>query len=541
MAQLTFRSLTHHPRYKQVPLTVGASAAGSGWSTRKILLASCTFGLSILVTFSVSILIEQAATGNFRIEKNADRASVDVDSASKSLSSSHTVGEVSYANVHRVSMQRILHRSVRGNGNSTQVSPPMKHMYGMIGNVHSDSQLTMGLGERARGMAAGADDYVRWSAVTQLVSAVMCMKAIEEELIQWDDDVYTYIPELEACLLCNLRVLTWNDTANSIVTGTQAVPSTSQIKVSHLLTHKSGNAHLLWRQGQWTLPGLVGQSVADEEFIWDAYPEHAKKINTGMSTTGECPSNDASLKASLAIPLVRAPGEAARPGNGYAIAGAVLTEALRRKNHTCQTAAEYMRKKILDPLGMTDTWIARVEVPPADVSTRLAEAFLLRVADPTLTNDGFLDQHPRNNVSFNYLYSSTGAPTWSSDVLGDSYYCLIQGSYEAKLARDDNTRGAGGVETELTGPLHDLSKFFYMMTFKGMSKTGKRVISESSVRFLLNPTTTPTSEELRYFQGSGQFGIALPEDLNHALAGGVTQELASLPYPIGPTTYTYTS
>lgn len=102
-----------------------------------------------------------------------------------------------------------------------------------------------------------------------------------------------------------------------------------------------------------------------------------------------------------------------------------------------------------------------------------------------------------------YTYGAASGffqPVWMSDIPGDSYYCMAQGSYLAPGNVSNDVYGASGIETSMTGTLADLGKFVRMIIREGLGDDGTRVLSTQSVHFMLQPTTYPTTEELRYFQ-----------------------------------------
>jgi CubicO group peptidase (beta-lactamase class C family) len=420
----------------------------------------------------------------------------------------------------------------------SQLDPPLKHVYGMIGNAHSGAEVVVALGQRARDSAATSGDYIRWSAFSQVAASVLLMKAIEEGLLSYDDEVRTYFPEMDSD---NLQKLC-HDPVTNLPNGTERV--VVQTTIRHLMTFRSGRTYLFWRQGSYLLPGLFGSIAIDEEFMWSVYPELAQNMATGVTSTGACPSSDASLMATVGLPLVHIPGNEPRLGNDYAIVGAVIAGALRAKNHTLRTASEYLRAKVLDPLGMADTWVARAEDPPADVRERLAGAFIMRMGPPGQLNDGHMDPLPLNGVPDDYTYglqSNFFEPTFLEDVPGDSYYCIAQGSYLAPANASNDHYGASGLETSLTGTMQDLGTFIRMLAKGGVADDGTRVVSQQSIDFLKQPTTDPDTEQLRYFQGGGDFGFALPDQHAYSLLGGVPSRATALQYPTTATTFTYTS
>lgn len=381
--------------------------ARKGKTKKRGRVANCVTWTSVVVVVSASaivstaLLIELLATGNLKLAERvtpADHSHASDGSLPQpppptpSAATSPppppgapppTATSVQFTRRHTDLVAAALDATIQPDyAGGNQVDPPLKHAYGMIGNAFSRAELIVGRGERARGVGAQSTDYVRWSAFTQIVAAVAVVKAVEEGLLGYDDEVRQYLPEMDSANLRQLR----HDSVTGLPNGTQ--PVLEQTTVRHLMTFRSGQTYLLWRQGLYLLPGLFGSIATDEEYIWNAHPEVATKMATGVVATGECPSSDESLLATIGMPLSHAPGQVPRLGNGYAIVGAVLAGALRAKNHTHRSASAYTRARVLDPLGMTETWFARTEDPPADVASRLAEAFLMRMADPAQVNEG---------------------------------------------------------------------------------------------------------------------------------------------------------
>lgn len=77
---------------------------------------------------------------------------------------------------------------------------------------------------------------------------------------------------------------------------------------------------------------------------------------------------------------------------------------------------------------------------------------------------------------------------------------MVQGSYLAPANHSKNTYGASGIETSLVSTMADVGKFLRMIIKEGVGDDGTRVLNRQSIHFLLQPTTNPTTEALRYFQ-----------------------------------------
>jgi CubicO group peptidase (beta-lactamase class C family) len=539
-----------------LPVLVGKDSAPPApppKPTRRVRSVWVVVGITLVVVLVVlALLVEQLVTGNLRLGARVEPAEHTHDAQQTAAATLATataavaVDQVSAAayvtdalitTAHREATTDLLDNTILPSNSALKADPPLKHAYGLIGNANTHTELVIGRGERSRGVSASARDYLRWGAFSQVPAAVVFMIAVEEGIMGIEDEVRQYLPELDAA---NLRVLR-HDASTGLPNSTEEVKV--QITLRHLLTQRSGHTYLFWRLGAYMLPSLFGSSARDEAYIWENYPEQSRKMSPNEIATGACPDYDGFVHALMQTPLVHAPGETPRLGPGYVLAGAMLTAALRQMNHSIPDAAQYMRSRLLDPLHMTDTYLARVEDPPADVGDRLAEAFLLRMGPPDELGDGHLDPAPRNGVPGDYIFGDAyPEAVWTSDVPQDSYYCLVQGSYESAASPSNNTRyGSGGIHTSLTGTLANMGAFIRMIINEGVGDDGARIVSRQSIAYLLNPTTTPTEEELRYFQAGGEFGRVLPEDHSFSLAGGVPLLSNNLPFPIAQTTYTYTT
>lgn len=536
---LSFRSLVEPPgrsRRGFLPLPEPRYEVQTPRASRGVRPIWVVAGVALaFVLVVLALFVEHLLAGNLRLAARA--APAEHTHVTQEVSAVAPVSEALVTTAHREAVLRVLDQAVLAGTSGTHADPPLKHAYGLVGNAHTHTELRMGRGERTRNVGARPDDYLRWGSFSQVAAAVLFLIAVEEGVMGIEDEVRQYLPELDAA---NLRVLR-HDSATGYPNATGEVKV--QITLRHLLTQRSGHTYLFWRLGAYMLPGMFGASAIDESYLWQAYPELSRALSPNEITTGACPDYDAFVGALTQMPLVHAPGATPRLGPGYVLAGAVLTAALRQRNHSIPDAAQYMRARLLDPLRMRDTYLARVEDPPADVHERLAEAFLMRMAPPDELGDGFMDPAPRNGVPSDYTFGDAfPEAVWASDVPGDSYTCLIQTSYAAPANHTTNSvYGSGGIHTSLTGSLADMGTFIRMIVNGGVGDDGERIVSRQSIAYLLNPTTTPTEEELRYFQAGGEFGRVLPEDHSFSLAGGVPLLSNNLPYPISQTTYTLTT
>ena len=159
-------------------------------------------------------------------------------------------------------------------------------------------------------------DTVFWVAsITKLVTAIAALQLVEREMITWDEPLARYLPYLGEA-----KVLSEN--SNDLI------ELAKPITLRHLLTHTAGFGYETW-----------SRRVAD----------YVRR--TGM------PSLNTGSLASLQMPLVFQPGEKRCYGIGLDWAGLLISEL------SGQRLADYVRARILDPLGMHDTSFDRFGGP----------------------------------------------------------------------------------------------------------------------------------------------------------------------------------
>jgi methyl acetate hydrolase len=153
------------------------------------------------------------------------------------------------------------------------------------------------------------DSIFRIASMTKPVTSLAAMMLVEEGRIGLDDPVAKHLPEFE-----RVRVLTtFNDRDGTFESRAPARPMT----VRHLLTHTSGFAY-----------PFVDARIA--------------KIDDGSRKRFE-------------VPLLHDPGDRFTYGPSTAVLGLVVEKASGRR------LDEFVKARIFEPLGMTDTFYA---VPP---------------------------------------------------------------------------------------------------------------------------------------------------------------------------------
>lgn len=170
----------------------------------------------------------------------------------------------------------------------------------------------------ARGKAMRADALFRIYSMTKPVTAVALLMLMEENAVALDDPVHRYIPGFE-----NLRVCTGGNLAD----GFQSAPSPRPMKVIDLLRHMSGLTY-----------GIHYRTDLDAAY---------RKLGIAeMNTDGGLAAMIAQLET---LPLEFAPGAVWN----YSVASDVLGYLVEKISG--QNFGDFVRQRILRPLGMTDT------------------------------------------------------------------------------------------------------------------------------------------------------------------------------------------
>lgn len=184
--------------------------------------------------------------------------------------------------------------------------------------VNREQQLFLGgAGKRdvAKASDLTTDAIFRIASMTKPITSLAVMQLQEEGKIGFDDPITKYLPEWERA-----RVLTsFNDADRTF----QSRPPARPITVRHLLTHTSG----------------IGYSFADARLA---------KLDDGKH-----PEVD--------MPLLHDPGDRFTYGPNTAVLGYIVEKV------SGQTLDAFLKARILDPLGMRDTFF----VVPAEKRDRV--------------------------------------------------------------------------------------------------------------------------------------------------------------------------
>jgi CubicO group peptidase (beta-lactamase class C family) len=175
-----------------------------------------------------------------------------------------------------------------------------------------------------RGKKMREDAIFRIYSMTKPITAVALMMLVEEGRIGLDDDVHTFIPSWknQRVYLSGIPSLTTN-TAGQFLTA----PPKRRMKVIDLVTHTSGLTY-----------GFLMRTAVDAEY-------RRQKIGDFQTPGGL----DAFVEQLANVPLDFSPGE----HWNYSVSIDVMGYLVQKLSG--QTFGEFLRTRIFEPLGMTDT------------------------------------------------------------------------------------------------------------------------------------------------------------------------------------------
>lgn len=173
------------------------------------------------------------------------------------------------------------------------------------------------------------DAIFRIASLTKPIAAVAAMSLIEEGLLHLEEPIDELLPEM-----ANRRVLRSVDGDLD-----DTVPARRPITVEDLLSYRSGYGSVMAPPGSYPI-----QRAIDEAGL-AAGPDAAEF------------GPDEWIKRLGALPLVHQPGTAWMYHTGAEVLGVLIERAAG------QAFAGFLRERIFEPLGMTDTGF---HVPPAD-------------------------------------------------------------------------------------------------------------------------------------------------------------------------------
>jgi CubicO group peptidase (beta-lactamase class C family) len=180
-----------------------------------------------------------------------------------------------------------------------------------------------GMADNSAGIKIYNDAIFRIASQTKAITSTAVMMLWEEGKFKLDDPVSEYIPEFK-----NARIL---DTFNEQDTTYTSVPSEKEITIRHLITHTSG----------------IGYGVIDSDPRFKAI--YHKAGITDLFTT-ENISIEESVKKLASLPLHHTPGEKFTYSEGLDVLGYFIEVV------SGLPFDQFLKTRIFDPLGMTDTW-----------------------------------------------------------------------------------------------------------------------------------------------------------------------------------------
>jgi len=180
-----------------------------------------------------------------------------------------------------------------------------------------------GLADNSTGIKIYNDAIFRIASQTKAITSTAVMMLWEEGKFKLDDPVSKYIPEFKNALIL--------DTFNEKDTTYTSVPSDKEITIRHLITHTSG----------------IGYGVIDSDPRFKAI--YHKAGITDLFTTEDI-SIEESVKKLAALPLHHTPGEKFTYSEGLDVLGYFIEVV------SGLPFDKFLKTRIFDPLGMTDTW-----------------------------------------------------------------------------------------------------------------------------------------------------------------------------------------
>ncbi len=175
---------------------------------------------------------------------------------------------------------------------------------------------TTGSAEIEKGIAFNKDTVVRIFSMTKPITSVAAMMLYEEGCFHLDEPIANFLPEFK-----DTPVWTGSGDISS------TVPQESPIQVKHVFTHTSGLTY-----------GFMNTNVVDEEYRRREIQSPSPHVDL-----------EAWIKDAAEIPLICQPGSEWN----YSISTDVLGRLV--EVWSGQTLDEFFRKRIFEPLDMTDT------------------------------------------------------------------------------------------------------------------------------------------------------------------------------------------
>lgn len=212
-----------------------------------------------------------------------------------------------------------------------------------------------GMADRERGYAADLDTVWRIYSMTKPITAALIMDLREDGLLDLDDPVSRYIPELAA-----MQVVSAGSDGTPVFT-----PQARPMTIKDLLLHRAGMGY-----------GIFG----------DANPVESAYAKAGLFDPAE--TLDIKMQKLAKLPLL------AQPGDGWYYSYSIDVLGRIAELVTGERLGDVMQSRLFSPLGMSET---SFRVQP-DQKARFASNYLLSAAGTYTVQDdsqtsGFLNEN----------------------------------------------------------------------------------------------------------------------------------------------------
>lgn len=425
------------------------------------------------------------------------------------------------------------------------------------GNAFTGYETFIGAGNAGpNGEPVDSTMYWRWASMTKLLGLLTLGAALEDGIIESINDlVVNYIPDLSN--------VTQYVTGSTLVDPPEydqfGTPKYTQvlsdsdselhkkITIKMLINSQSGFGYSFWGIGATRatfVDGLLNVFPTVQNYTaWlqniETNTGYADTITSSYDKYGLINDKPTitytqSIKERLKYPLLCDPGTTNIYDTGITFLGAVISAALAKKGIQ-QTAAEYTKSRILDPLGMTKTWLNCGALnPPSDVLTKLTNAFFVR--KDTGNASGSL--YKGDNVDYDTLYGC-----FDTAANGDGFKTQELDVFTQKKINNylSNDSYAGGYDWSGCGTMSDFCKLLKLLINKGYNPaTKKQILSKQTVEWILSS---------KYSLNTLAKGMNAP--INNAInildngntwCGGLSKFLDGSDearYPFGPYTYSW--
>ena len=291
------------------------------------------------------------------------------------------------------------------------------------------------------------DAIFRIASMTKPITSVAVMMLYEEGLFKLNDPIGQYLPAL-----ASLEVLTPTAAGDDSYS---RVPARRPVTIRHLLTHTSGIGYRFL--------GELGQD-SKQRLLSDLYRDGG--VGAGADGLAENGGTIEDLVSALGqLPLLHEPGAAFTYGMSDEVLGR-LVEIL-----SGMTFDEFLRTRLFDPLGMTDTYF----YIPEQKADRLASLYAPSPTGGVAAVEGTV---ANGHLIYSATYSTGEHRTYFS--------------------------GGGG----LSSTVHDYSRFAQML-LNGGELDGVRILSPITIDLMTTDHIGDIPAGTIVQPGSGGFGLGL--------------------------------